>query len=129
MKKVKNQDFKGKTNFFLRTLLFSPCLGSFSHMATCRSSSKNIGKMNLIPILNKTSPRAYTESELDMLGVPRKLVKYVVHSSKRKNWKRIIFLHTSCPNNNRPVFGLKEFVGLKGWQHFSSVLANLVLDL
>jgi hypothetical protein len=47
--------------------------------------------------------------ELGMLGVHRKLVKYVVHSSKRKNGKKIIFLHTSCPNSNRPVFGLKEF--------------------
>jgi hypothetical protein len=25
----------------------------------------------------------------------------------------MIFLHTSCPNSNRPVFGLKEFYGLK----------------
>jgi hypothetical protein len=38
--------------------------------------------MNLIPVLNKTSPLAHTESELDVLGVPGKLVKYVVHSSK-----------------------------------------------
>jgi hypothetical protein len=44
-----------------------------------------------------------------VLGVHGKLVKYVVHSSKRKNWKKIIFLHTGCPNSNRPVFGLKEF--------------------
>ena len=32
----------------------------------------------------KTSLRAHTESELDMLGVLGKLVKYVVHPSKRK---------------------------------------------
>jgi hypothetical protein len=38
--------------------------------------------MSLIPIFNKTSPRAHAELELDMLGVHRKLVKYVVHSSK-----------------------------------------------
>jgi hypothetical protein len=72
-----------KTNFFL-----APCpsaLGQFSHMAACRSSSKNIGKMSLIPVFNKTSPRAYTELDLDMLGVHGKLVKYAVHSSKRKN--------------------------------------------
>jgi hypothetical protein len=52
-------------------------------MVACRSSSKNIGKMSLIPVFNKTSPRAHTKSELDMLGVHRKLVKYVVHSYKR----------------------------------------------
>jgi hypothetical protein len=54
-------------------------------MATCRSSSLNIGKMNLILVLSKTSPQAHMELELDVLGVPRKLVKYVVHSCKRKN--------------------------------------------
>jgi hypothetical protein len=71
-------------------------------MATWRRSSKNTGKIILIPIFNKTLPRAHTESKLDMLGVHKKLVKYVVHSSKRKNWKKNIFLHTSCPNSNRP---------------------------
>jgi hypothetical protein len=48
-------------------------------MAACRSSLKNTGKMSLIPVFNKNLPRAHTESELDMLGVHRKLVKYVVH--------------------------------------------------
>jgi hypothetical protein len=36
-KKVKNEDFMGKTNYFLRTLPLQP-LGSFSHMAACRNS-------------------------------------------------------------------------------------------
>jgi hypothetical protein len=35
--------------------------------------------------VHKTSPRAHTESELDVLGVPNKLVKYVVHLFKRRN--------------------------------------------
>jgi hypothetical protein len=65
--------------------------------------------MSLILVFNKNSPRAHTESELGVLGVHGKLVKYVVHSFKRKNWKKIMFLHTSCPNNNQAVFGLKEF--------------------
>jgi hypothetical protein len=54
-------------------------------MAACRSSSKNIGKMSLIPVFNKTSPQAHTESELDVFGVHRELVKYIVHVFKRKN--------------------------------------------
>jgi hypothetical protein len=54
-------------------------------MAACRSSSKNTGKMNLIPVFNKNLPRAHRESELDVLGVHGKLVKYIVHSSKRRN--------------------------------------------
>jgi hypothetical protein len=53
-------------------------------MVACRSSSENTGKMSLIPVFNKTSPRAHTELELDVLGVHKKLVKYVVHLSKRK---------------------------------------------
>jgi hypothetical protein len=53
-------------------------------MAVCRSSLENTGKMNLILVLNKTSPRVHTESELGVLGVHGKLAKYVVHLSKRK---------------------------------------------
>jgi hypothetical protein len=41
--------------------------------------------MNLKLILNKTSPWAYTELELEVLGVTGKLVKYVIHLSKRNN--------------------------------------------
>jgi hypothetical protein len=51
-------------------------------MAAYRSPSKNTRKMKLIPILNKTLPQAHMELEFDMLGVPRKLVKDVVHLSK-----------------------------------------------
>jgi hypothetical protein len=57
-------------------------------MVACRSSSKNMGKMNLKPILNKNSPWADTKSEFGMLGVPGKLVKYVAHQSKRENSKK-----------------------------------------
>jgi hypothetical protein len=49
-------------------------------MAACRSSLENTGKMNLILVFNKTSPRAHTELEFDVLGVHRKLAKDVVHS-------------------------------------------------
>jgi hypothetical protein len=80
---VKNQDFIGKTNYFLKIPALQP-LCSFSHMAACRSSSVNTGKMSLIPVFNKNSPWAHTESELDVLVVHGKLVKYVVHLSKRK---------------------------------------------
>jgi hypothetical protein len=50
-------------------------------MAACWSFLENTRKMNLLPILNKTSPHAHMESELDVLGVPKKLVKYVVELS------------------------------------------------
>jgi hypothetical protein len=81
-KKVKNQDSMGKKTSFL-----APCpssLGIFNHMAACRRSSEIAGKMNLKPIFNKNSPRAHTKSKFDVLGVHGKLVKYVIHSSKRK---------------------------------------------
>jgi hypothetical protein len=73
-------------------------------MAACRSSSKNTRKMSLIPVFNKNLPRAHTVSELDVLGVHGKLVKYLKEKIKEKK-----ILHTSCSNINRPVFGLKEF--------------------
>jgi hypothetical protein len=40
--------------------------------------------MHLKLVLNKTSPRAHTEPEFDVLDVPEKLVEFVVHLFKRK---------------------------------------------
>jgi hypothetical protein len=82
-KTVKNQDLNGQSKLFFENHALHP-LGSFNHMVACRSSLENTRKMSLIPIFNKNSPRAHTESELDMLGVYGKLVKYVVHLFKRK---------------------------------------------
>jgi hypothetical protein len=65
-------------------------------MAACRSSSKNIGKMNLIPVFNKNSPHAHMELEFDVLVVHGKLVKYVVHLSKKKKLKKKLFLFTQA---------------------------------
>jgi hypothetical protein len=48
------------------------------------SSSKKEGKMNIKLVLNKPSPRAHMESELDVLGVPGKLLKHVIHLSKKR---------------------------------------------
>jgi hypothetical protein len=39
----------------------------------------------LIPVVKKTSPQFHTEFELDVLGVSKTLVKYILHLSKRKN--------------------------------------------
>jgi hypothetical protein len=67
---------KKQNNLFFENPALQP-LGSFSHMATCRSSLENIGKMNLIPVFNKNLPSAHTELELDVFGVHRKLMKYM----------------------------------------------------
>jgi hypothetical protein len=83
VKKNEKPRFYGQNKLFFQNPALQP-LGSFSHMAACRNSSENTGKMSLIPIFNKNSPGAHTESELDVLGVHGKLVKYVVHLSKRK---------------------------------------------
>jgi hypothetical protein len=84
VKKNEKPRFYGQNKLFFENPAHQP-LGSFSHMAACWSSLENTGKMRLIPIFNKNSPRAHTESELDVLGVHGKLAKYVVHSTKRKN--------------------------------------------
>jgi hypothetical protein len=49
--------------------------------------------MNLKPVLNKTLLWAHTKLKLDVLCVPKKLVKYAVHSSKRKNGKNYFSSH------------------------------------
>jgi hypothetical protein len=65
--------------------------------------------MNLQPILNKKSRWAHMELELDVLGVVRKLVQYVVYMSKMKYLKKSVFLLASYPNSKLPIFGLKKF--------------------
>jgi hypothetical protein len=82
-------------------------------MVACRSSSQNTGKMNLIPVLNKTSPRAHMELELDVLGVPGKLVKYVVHSAKRKNTKKNYFSSNKLPKQQSTSFWSQRILGVK----------------
>jgi hypothetical protein len=84
VKKSEKPRFYEQIKLFFENPALQP-LGSFSHMAACRSSLENTGKMSLIPVFNKNSPQAHTESELDVVGVHGKLVKYVVHSSKRKD--------------------------------------------
>jgi hypothetical protein len=86
-KKVKKSEkprFYGQNKLFFENPALQP-LGSFSHMAACRSYLENTGKMSLILVFNKNSAWAHTGSELGVLGVHGKLVKYVIHSSKRKN--------------------------------------------
>jgi hypothetical protein len=58
-------------------------------------------------------PRFDTEKEFDMLGVYKKLLKYIVHSSELKYWKINILLRRSGPNNNQQVPSLQVFYGLK----------------
>jgi phosphomevalonate kinase len=99
VKKSEKPRFYGQNKLFFENPTLLP-LGSFSHMAACRSSLENIGKMSLIPVFNKNSPRAHTELELDVLGVHRKLVKYVVTHLRKKIEKKLKILHTSCLNNN-----------------------------
>jgi hypothetical protein len=81
---VKNQDFMGKTNFLLSTMPFSRWAASATWLHVGAPQKKK-GKMSLIPVFNNNLPPAHTESEFDVLGVNKKLVKYVVHLSKRKN--------------------------------------------
>jgi hypothetical protein len=102
----------GKIDFFFSTMPFNP-LGSFSHTTACRSSSKNIRKISLILIFNKNSPGAYTESELDVLGGHGKLMKYVVHSSKRKKNEKNEFSSHKLPKQKSTSFWSQGILGVK----------------
>jgi hypothetical protein len=83
-------------------------------MAACRSSSENTGKMSLIPVFNKNSPRAHTESEFDLLGVHGKLVKYVILLYKTK---KMIFFYFFCshklPKQQSTSFWSQGILGVK----------------
>jgi hypothetical protein len=48
-------------------------------MATCRSFSKNVQKLNLQPILNIELFKTDTESELGVLGIAIELMQDVGH--------------------------------------------------
>ena len=47
-------------------------------------------------VVNKNLPQAHTESELGVLAVQGKLVKYVVHLFKRKKLKKNKFFFTQA---------------------------------
>jgi hypothetical protein len=60
--------------------------------------------MNLILVFNKNSPRAHTESELDVLGI---------HSFKRKNWKKNYFSSYKLPKQQLTGFWSRGILGVK----------------
>jgi hypothetical protein len=70
-------------------------------MAACRSSSKNIGKMILIPFFNKNLPQAHMESELDVLGVHGKLVKYVTCPKEKFEFFKFFFTQAAQTTINQ----------------------------
>jgi hypothetical protein len=65
--------------------------------------------MNLIPILNKTSLQTHTELKLDMLGIPRKLLKY----KKLKIEKKFLSLTQTAQTIIDHFFVSRTFRGLK----------------
>jgi hypothetical protein len=115
VKKSEKPRFYGQNKLLLEHLALQP-LGSFNHMAACRSSSENVRKMKLIPVLNKTSPWAHMELELDVLGIPRKLVEYIVHLFERKNLK-IYFSSHKLPKQQLTNFWSQ---GVLGFQYVMS---------
>jgi hypothetical protein len=69
--------------------------------------------MSLILVFNKNSPWAHTESELGVLGVHGKLVKYVVHLSRRKKLKRNYFSSHKLPKQQSTSFWSQGILGVK----------------
>ena len=53
------------------------------------------------------------ESEFDKLGVHEKLMKYVVHSSKRKKFKKIYFSSHKLPKQQSTNFWFQGILGIK----------------
>jgi hypothetical protein len=112
MKKTIKPRFYGQMKLFFENHALKP-LGSFSHMAACRSSLENTWKMSLILVFNKNSPWAHTESELDMLGVHRKLAKYVVHLSKNNNLEINYFSSQKLSKQQLTSFWFQGILGVQ----------------
>jgi hypothetical protein len=93
----------GRSNYLSYHPALQP-LGSFSHMATCRSSSKNTRKMSLIPVLNKNLPRAHTESELGVLGVHGKACEICSSLVQKKNMEKKYFSSHKLPKQQTTNF-------------------------
>jgi hypothetical protein len=87
VKKSGNARFHGQ-NKLLSWHMAAPHLGNFNQVATYRNSSNNTRKFNPQSVFNKNSPHAHMKLEFDVLGVARKLVKYVAHVSKKKIEKK-----------------------------------------
>jgi hypothetical protein len=83
-KKNENLRFCEQNKLLFKHPALQP-LGNFNHMAACRSSIENTRKLCLQLVLNKNSPWIHMESELNVLGIAGKLVKYVVHLCKEGN--------------------------------------------
>jgi hypothetical protein len=60
--------------------------------------------MNLEPILNKNPLGAQMESKLDVLGIAKKLVKFVIHLLKRKKLRKIYFSSHKMPKEQMTNF-------------------------
>jgi hypothetical protein len=110
---MKIQDFMDKSNFFFGTLPLSPW-ALFSYVIECRSS-KHIWKMNFQTILNKNLPHVHMDLEFDVLDVAKKLVKYVVHLSKRKIWKYIYISFHRVPKQRMTNFWSEGILEVKLW--------------
>jgi hypothetical protein len=82
--------------------------------------------MSLILVFNKNSPRAHTESELGVLGVHGKLVKYVVHLSKRKKMKKNCFSSHKLPKQQSTSFWSQGILGIKVYTLYSGVTKFLL---
>jgi hypothetical protein len=80
--------------------------------------------MSLILVFNKNSPWAHTKSELGVLGVHGKLVKYVVHSSKRKLKKNYFSSH-KLPKQQSTSFWSQGILGVKGDHETLSILGHV----
>ena len=107
LKKVKNQDAMGKTIFFLSTLPFSrwAILATWLYVGLFRKYKKNELKIHFEQNFTTCSYGV----GIGCAWYSRKAYEICSSLVQKKKLKRNYFLHTSCPNNNSPVFGLKEF--------------------
>jgi hypothetical protein len=80
-------------------------------MAACRSSLENTE--NLIPVLNKTSPRAHTELELGVFGVHGKACEICSSLVQKKILKKNYFSSHKLPKLQSTSFWSQGILGIR----------------
>jgi hypothetical protein len=107
VKKSEEPRFYGQNKLFLSTQPFSPwaVLATWLHVGAPQKIMKNE--------LNTHFQQNFTTGSygvgIGRAWFSRKACEICSSLVQEKKLKKNKILHTSCPNNNQPIFGFKEF--------------------
>jgi hypothetical protein len=121
---VKNQDYMGKTNFFLAPAL-QP-LGNFSHMATCRSSSRKYNKNELNIHFEQNFTMGSYKVSVGRTWCSRKACEICSSLVQKKRLKKNYFSSHKLPKQHSTSFWSQGILGVNCWLATSMGLQYIV---